>query len=63
MYNADLSDEAIMKRWQRATEMAVVTVNKTLFDSLQDIPDLLKERAMLLKRSEEMNEPKDEDKL
>lgn len=38
----EMTKEAILERYRRANEMAVVTSNRTLFSSLQDIFTLLK---------------------
>jgi hypothetical protein len=56
MPNEDLSDEAILERYKKATMMAVVTSNRMLFSSLMDIFSLVAERKQMRKRIAELEE-------
>lgn len=51
--NRDMSDFAVMRRYTEANLMAIVTSSHVVFNSLADIPRLVKERKELLTQLEE----------
>lgn len=53
-YNNDMSDVAILSRYEYANRQAVVVMDAKVFSSLQDVLDLVDERKALLKRLNEM---------
>lgn len=44
----DMSEHAVMRRYERANLMAIVTTSRFVFESLADIPKLVDERKELL---------------
>ena len=53
--NRDMSDFAVMRRYTEANLMAIVTSSSTVFNSLADIPRLIKERKELLTQLKHRN--------
>ncbi len=54
MANEDLSDNAIMKRYHQANEIAIIMSDRYTFDSLMDIFSLLEERRTLKEEIEKL---------
>jgi hypothetical protein len=50
----DMSDLAVRARYDKANISAIVNVDKKVFDSLQDVLSLLKERKELLTEIERL---------
>ncbi len=54
MANEDLSDKAIMGRYRKANEIAILMSDRYTFESLMDVFSLLQERRTLKEEIEKL---------